>query len=185
MTLALGSDGRELEQAGSLDWPLHTCGTVSSISSGREQGQAAGTTPILPAQLVGGRRLPGGAPALYGRCPSFKRLMEGAQIKDQFLVFDERFRSAAGSHPAERVDQGDGAGSRGPGTGLALAAGPRGPPAGLPPRRARAPPAEQSRARTASSMSAYRHWHTTSPLPAARRPASRSAASRLPGAERA
>ena len=50
---------------------------------------------------------------------------------------------------------------------------------------ARAPPAEQSRARTASSMSAYRQWQTTSPLPSRVRPADTRDDSRLPGAERA
>ena len=50
---------------------------------------------------------------------------------------------------------------------------------------ARAPPAEQSRARIASSMSAYRQWQTTSPLPSRVRPADTRDDSRLPGAERA
>ena len=77
--LALGGDATfTLEQAGSTDWPLHTCGTVSSSS-----GAASWPEDRQRADYQAAHH------ALYGRYPSFARLMKNARIKDQLLVFDE------------------------------------------------------------------------------------------------
>ena len=92
--------------------------------------------------------------------------------------------SAAGGDPAQRVPHGDHAGLR----VLELRQDtPQDVADRLLPRRLHGPGTARGAHRppTASSIEAWRQKHTTSPLSVMRRPASASAASRLPGAERA
>ena len=80
-----------LEQAGSTDWPLHTCGTVSSSSgaAGRRIAKSWNYTEFFPLNWAAVADYQPAHHALYGRYPSFARLMKNARIKDQLLVFDE------------------------------------------------------------------------------------------------
>jgi hypothetical protein len=90
--LALGRDATfTLEQAGSTDWPLHTCGTVSSSSAaaGRTIARSWNYTEFFPLNWGAVADYQAGHAALYGRYPSFARLMKNARIKDQLLTFDE------------------------------------------------------------------------------------------------
>ena len=90
--LALGGDATfTLEQAGSTDWPLHTCGTVSSSSgaAGRRIVKSWNYTEFFPLNWAAVADYQAAHKGLYGRYPSFARLMKNARIKDQLLVFDE------------------------------------------------------------------------------------------------
>jgi hypothetical protein len=90
--LALGRDATfTLEQAGSTDWPLHTCGTVSSSSgaAGRSIAKSWNYTEFFPLNWGAVADYQAAHRGLYGRYPSFARLMKNARIKDQLLVFDE------------------------------------------------------------------------------------------------
>lgn len=90
VTLALGDDLTvELEQAGSLDWPLHTCGTVRAISSGRVIRRSWNYTEFFPLNWSAVADFQAAHQALYGKPPSFQRLMDGARVDDrQRLVFE-------------------------------------------------------------------------------------------------
>ena len=90
--LALGGDATfTLEQAGSTDWPLHTCGTVTSSSgaAGRRIVKSWNYTEFFPLNWAAVADYQAAHNRLYGRYPSFARLMKNARIKDQLLVFDE------------------------------------------------------------------------------------------------
>ena len=90
--LALGRDATfTLEQDGSTDWPLHTCGTVTSSSgaAGRSIAKSWNYTEFFPLNWAAVADYQAAHHSLYGRYPSFARLMKNARIKDQFLVFDE------------------------------------------------------------------------------------------------
>jgi hypothetical protein len=90
--LALGRDATfTLEQDGSTDWPLHTCGTVASSSgaAGRSIAKSWNYTEFFPLNWAAVADYQAAHRGLYGRYPSFARLMKNARIKDQFLVFDE------------------------------------------------------------------------------------------------
>jgi hypothetical protein len=78
-------------QAGSTDWPLHTCGTISSSSgaAGRKIVKSWNYTEFFPLNWSAVADYQAAHHALYGRYPSFARLMKNARIKDQVLVFDE------------------------------------------------------------------------------------------------
>jgi hypothetical protein len=90
VTLALGDDLTvELEQAGSLDWPLHTCGTVRAISNGRAIRRSWNYTEFFPLNWSAVANFQAAHQALYGKPPSFQRLMDGARVDDrQQLVFE-------------------------------------------------------------------------------------------------
>jgi hypothetical protein len=89
VTLRLGELTVELEQLGSLDWPLHTAGTVSSISTGRAVKRSWNYTEFFPVNWSAVAEYQVAHQALYGRPPSFRRLMEGARVdRDDRLVYD-------------------------------------------------------------------------------------------------
>ena len=79
-----------LEQAGSTDWPLHTCGTVGSSSAAgpRTIARSWNYTEFFPLNWSAVADYQAAHHALFGRYPSFARLMKNARIKDQVLVFD-------------------------------------------------------------------------------------------------
>jgi len=89
--LALGSDASfTLEQAGSTDWPLHTCGTVGSSSAAGQRtiARSWNYTEFFPLNWGAVADYQAAHHALFGRYPSFARLMKSARIMDQILVFD-------------------------------------------------------------------------------------------------
>jgi hypothetical protein len=89
VTLRLGELTVELQQGGSLDWPLHTCGTVSAISTGRAVKRSWNYTEYFPVNWSAVADFQAAHQALYGKPPSFRKLMEGARVDgDQRLVFD-------------------------------------------------------------------------------------------------
>jgi hypothetical protein len=83
--------GREvsltLEQAGSTDWPLHTCGTVGTISRERRIARSWNYTEFFPLNWHAVADYQAAHLGLFGRYPSFARMMQGARIVDQRLVF--------------------------------------------------------------------------------------------------
>ncbi len=89
VTLRLGEEVTvELEQAGSTDWPLHTCGTAVRTSRDKDIARSWNYTEYFPVNwgdiydyMVAYERL-------YGRPASFRRLMDGAVVtEDQRLVY--------------------------------------------------------------------------------------------------
>ncbi|HVV91686.1 MAG TPA: hypothetical protein VHB53_14430 [Solirubrobacterales bacterium] len=78
----------ELEQRGSLDWPLHTCGVVSSIGTGKEIARSWNYTEYFPLNWPAVADFQSAHHALFGKYPSFQRLMKDARVEDELLVFD-------------------------------------------------------------------------------------------------
>ena len=91
VTLGLGDLTVELAQSGSLDWPLHTCGTVSAINRDRPVKRSWNYTEFFPLNWSAVADYQAAHQALYGKPPSFQRLMEGARIDgEQRLVMPRR-----------------------------------------------------------------------------------------------
>lgn len=89
--LRLGDDVHVvMTQRGSTDWPLHTCGEITSTSSGKEIARSWNYTEYFPLNwgdlydyMVASERL-------FGKPPSFRRLVEGARIdENQMLVYPD------------------------------------------------------------------------------------------------
>jgi hypothetical protein len=90
LDLELGNDLKvTLAQKGSCDWPLHTCGTVSAISTGKPIARSWNYTEYFPLNWPAVADYQTAHQALFGRYPSFQRLMKGARVEDQLLVFGE------------------------------------------------------------------------------------------------
>jgi hypothetical protein len=91
LRLGLGDLAVELTQLGSLDWPLHTCGTVASTSHahGKRIAKSWNYTEYFPLNWPTVADYQAAHKALFGAYPSFQRLMRGARIEDQRLVFDD------------------------------------------------------------------------------------------------
>ena len=79
-----------LDQLGSLDWPLHTVGTVSSTSRGKQIVKSWNYTEYFPLNWPAVAEYQQAHRSLFGRYPSFQRLMADARIVDEHLVFPER-----------------------------------------------------------------------------------------------
>jgi hypothetical protein len=89
--LGLGRDTTlVLEQLGSTDWPLHTCGTVSSTNRDKKIVKSWNFTESFPLNWHTVADYQAAHHALFGRYPSFARLMQDARVEDQRLVFDRR-----------------------------------------------------------------------------------------------
>ena len=87
--LDLGGDtALVLDQAGSTDWPLHTCGTVSAINRDKPIARSWNYTEFFPLNWHAVADYQAAHLGLFGRYPSFARLMRGARIVNQQLVFD-------------------------------------------------------------------------------------------------
>lgn len=70
--LALGGEtALVLEQAGSTDWPLHTCGTVGSINRGKKIARSWNYTEFFPLNWSAVADYQAAHDALFGRRPSF------------------------------------------------------------------------------------------------------------------
>jgi hypothetical protein len=86
--LRLGRDVEvDLLQRGSTDWPLHTCGTAKSTSSGKQVVKSWNYTEYFPLNWSDVADFQAAHKNLFGVYPSFQRLMAGARIEDQKLVF--------------------------------------------------------------------------------------------------
>jgi hypothetical protein len=89
LALELGGDVTvELSQRGSTDWPLHTCGVVESTTRGKDVAKSWNYTEFFPTNYQRVLDYQAAHHALYGKWPSFSRLMDGARIVDQQLVYD-------------------------------------------------------------------------------------------------
>jgi len=87
--LALGDEVQvQLDQTGSTDWPLHTCGTVAATSRGKAIRRSWNYTEHFPLNWSAVADYQAAHLALYGRHPSFRRLMQGARVVDEMLVYD-------------------------------------------------------------------------------------------------
>ena len=89
VSLRLGELAVELDQRG-RSWPLHTCGTVASISNGRAIRRSWNYTEYFPVNWsAGSTDYQAAHRALYGKPPSFRRMMQGARVDASHrLVFD-------------------------------------------------------------------------------------------------
>ena len=89
--LTLGDDFEVvLDQLGSLDWPLHTVGTVASTSRGKQIVKSWNYTEYFPLNWPAVAEYQAAHRSLFGRYPSFQRLMADARIEDEHVVFPER-----------------------------------------------------------------------------------------------
>src|SRR3954454_19520434 len=88
VNLRLGELSVDLAQNGSTDWPLHTCGTVSAISRDKAVAKSWNYTEAFPLNWWAVADYQAAHHALFGRYPSFQRLMQGAVVDaDQMLRF--------------------------------------------------------------------------------------------------
>jgi hypothetical protein len=85
----------DLPQAGSTDWPPHTCGTRASTSRGKRVARSWNFTEFFPLNWQAVADYQEAHRRLFGRYPSFQRLMTGVRIEDQRLVFPARTAPAA------------------------------------------------------------------------------------------
>jgi len=91
VNLRLGDLAVDLSQHGSCDWPLHTCGTVSSITREKAIAKSWNYTEAFPLNWWAVADYQAAHQALFGTYPSFQRLMQGASVDDdQHLRFDTR-----------------------------------------------------------------------------------------------
>lgn len=91
VTLELGDSVKvELEQLGSLDWPLHTCGVVKSVSGRPPVKKSWNYTEYFPVNWPQVADFQAAYEGLYGKPVSFRRLMQKGRIdENEMLVFDE------------------------------------------------------------------------------------------------
>jgi hypothetical protein len=82
-----GETALTLDQAGSTDWPLHTCGTVGAINRDKRIARSWNYTEFFPLNWQAVADYQAAHLGLFGRYPSFARLMKDARIVDQRLVF--------------------------------------------------------------------------------------------------
>jgi hypothetical protein len=88
LRLTLGSDVEiEFEQHGSFDWPIHTYGTVCSISREKQVVRSWNYTEHFPHNFGLVEDLQRYDAALRGRYPSLQGMMEGARVVDGRLVY--------------------------------------------------------------------------------------------------
>jgi hypothetical protein len=91
--LAMGREASVLlEQIGSTDWPLHTCGKVSSTNRGKTIVNSWNYTEYFPLNWAAVADYQAAHNTLFGRYPSFARLMKDARIENERLVFDDSHR---------------------------------------------------------------------------------------------
>jgi hypothetical protein len=88
--LTLGDDLTVIcDQHGSFDWPLHTYGTVSSITRPKKVVKSWNYTENWPRNWGHVQRYQIAYADLYGRYPSLKRILESSRVVDEKLVFAE------------------------------------------------------------------------------------------------
>jgi hypothetical protein len=87
--LALGKDTRvTFRQKGSLDWPMHTCGTVAGINRDRKIRRSWNYTEFYPLNWPAVVDYFRSYERLYGRAPSWRKTFEGARIVDQKVTWE-------------------------------------------------------------------------------------------------
>lgn len=87
VTLRLGDDVTvEFGQHGSFDWPLHTYGTVSTISRHRKVAKSWNYSENFPLNWGVIAEYQEAHAALYGRYPSLQGLFKGARVVDGNIV---------------------------------------------------------------------------------------------------
>jgi hypothetical protein len=90
-TLSHGDLEIVLDQHGSFDRPVHTYGTVSSISRpGRTVAKSWNYTENWPRNWGEVERYQMAYADLYGRFPSLKGILESARWENEYLVFAGR-----------------------------------------------------------------------------------------------
>jgi hypothetical protein len=90
VSLRLGSEvSVELEQYGSTDWPLHTCGIVKATSRGKRIRKSWNYTEYFPLNWWSVANYMRAHRDLYGKYPSFQRMMENGKVIDDVLVFEK------------------------------------------------------------------------------------------------
>jgi len=77
-----------LKQTGSTDWPLHTCGVVASTSRKKKIARSWNFTEFFPTNYQSVVDYQEAHNRLFGRPPSYQKLMSTGRIVDQALVFD-------------------------------------------------------------------------------------------------
>jgi hypothetical protein len=88
MTLALGRDLTvEFTQLGSLDWPIHTYGTVTSTSREKKVVKSWNYTEHFPHNFGLVEEYQISHSKLFGRYPSLQGLLESATVRDGSLHF--------------------------------------------------------------------------------------------------
>jgi hypothetical protein len=88
LSLSLGEEVQaKLDQSGSTDWPLHTCGTVDWTSRGKLITKSWNFTEFFPTNWSHVADYQAAHYQLFGRPPSFQQLMRGAVVKDETLLF--------------------------------------------------------------------------------------------------
>ena len=75
------------DQSGSTDWPLHTCGTVSSTSRGKKIVESWNYTEFFPTNYQDVIDYQTSHNRLFGRYPSYQKLMANGKVVDQRLIF--------------------------------------------------------------------------------------------------
>jgi hypothetical protein len=89
VTLRLGRDLEVVfEQHGSYDWPIHTYGTVKSISRGKPVARSWNYSENFPLNWGSVEDLQAAYAKLHGRYPSLQGLLKGARVCDGAIVVD-------------------------------------------------------------------------------------------------
>ncbi len=76
-----------LDQLGSTDWPLHTVGTVGSTSRDKKIVKSWNYTEYFPLNWPDVADYQQAHLKLFGRYPSFQKLMANARIEDEHVLF--------------------------------------------------------------------------------------------------
>lgn len=91
LRLTLGDDvSIEFEQHGSLDWPIHTYGTVKSISRDKKVVKSWNYSEHFPLNWELVEEFQTASARLYGRYPSFQGMLENASLRNGKIVFNRR-----------------------------------------------------------------------------------------------
>lgn len=86
--LSLGSDLRvEFAQRGTFDWPSHTYGEVSSISRDKKVRRSWNYMETFAVNWGDVERLGLAHQKVHGRFPSLQKLLDGAVVRDEHIVW--------------------------------------------------------------------------------------------------
>ncbi|MGO4385528.1 hypothetical protein AB4Y80_15025 [Specibacter sp. RAF43] len=88
IVLDLGDDLHiEFAQQGTFDWPSHTYGVVSSISRDKKVVRSWNYMESYPLNWSDVEDYQVSHKNLYGKHPSLQKMLDGAYIKDDYIVF--------------------------------------------------------------------------------------------------
>ena len=86
--LRLGKEvSLDLEQYGCCDWPIHTCGTVSSTSRSKEIAKSWNYTEYFPTNAAEMMAFNHAYTAFIGQPPKMGKIYSQARIENDRLVF--------------------------------------------------------------------------------------------------